>query len=580
MQALKLLGQQLAKIWSQLGINQKVVIVISGLAVLAGLSGLVYWSSRTEYSLLYGRLDPEEAGKMISTLDEEKISYRTGGGGHSIYVPQDKVAETRAKLAMKGLPKAEGVGFEIFDKPSFGMSDFIQQANYTRALQGELARTIAWFDGVEQARVMISKPESRLLVDPNKKTTASVALKLRGAKHIEARTVEAIRALVANSVEGLKPNNVTVTDNSGNLLSDNSDEGSLGQLSSSQLGARRNIESYLTRKVQSMLEKVVGQDQVVVGVSVEINTDTITKTDETFSPVGVLKTEKKDIETSNSVTPNPGGVPGTTVNSNTDTNSPTFQMTGNTMGRTNTLSEFAVNKSMTNMVQVAGGLKSVRASVLINTNNNPLFSTTNNVDQMWRNLHLVVYNALGIEPGNLNLLSQNTLVTVQGVGFNERQAIQLTQEMQSDRRTHMLWTTGRSVLYVLLGLAALVGFWKLVRNSTEELLPTGIPVGQLIGGQLVYESPVGQVGGMGMSMPTGAVQSIEEQKVEEAMAGDEDVEELQAAKSKLVMDFGLGQQAPERITIEVLKQLIKENPAKMSQAARIWMSRKAKEEES
>src|SRR5690242_2378412 len=105
MQALKLLGQQLAKIWNQLGLNQKVVIVASGLAVLAGLSGLIVWSSRTEYGLLFGRLDPAEAGKIIQDLEESKVPYKTGTGGSSIYVPQDRVAQIRMHLATKGIPK-------------------------------------------------------------------------------------------------------------------------------------------------------------------------------------------------------------------------------------------------------------------------------------------------------------------------------------------------------------------------------------------------------------------------------------------------------------------------------------------
>ena len=166
MQALKLLGQQLSKIWHQLGINQKVVITLSGLAVVAGLAGLVYWSSRPDLGLLYGRLDPSEAGRIMQELEELKVPHQPGASGSSIYVARDQVHTLRMKLALKGLPKQEGVGFEIFDKPSFGMSDFMQQANYKRALEGELARTIGQFDGVEAARVMIVKPESRLLIDP------------------------------------------------------------------------------------------------------------------------------------------------------------------------------------------------------------------------------------------------------------------------------------------------------------------------------------------------------------------------------------------------------------------------------
>lgn len=573
MQALRLLGQQLSKIWHQLGLNQKVVIVASGLAVLAGLAGVILWSSRPNYSLLYGRLDATEAGKIISELEEMKIPHRVGAGGSSIYVPQDKVHITRMQLAVKGLPKSDGVGFEIFEKPVFGMSDFMQQANYTRALQGELERTIQMINGVERARVGITKPENRLLIDPSKKAKATVLVKLRGNAQLEPGAVNSIRLIVANSVEGLKPNDVSISDAGGNVLSENSEDGSLAQLGNTQLALRRSVEKYLAGKVRGMLEKVLGSENVVVEVSAELNTETVTKTDEVFDPKGqVPRTETIRDEKTESSTPTPGGPVGTVVNTSTETNAPAFN-TSNKTEKKDTTTEYAVSMSRTNIVRIAGDVKRDRltASVFYDTNSNPNVNTNM--------LMAAVYNALGLQPGTEE--NPNSAVTLYGMGFNVKHEVEMTQQLEKERKTEFLWKSGKSVLYALLALAALLGFWRLVRNSTEELLPTGIPVGQLVGGQLVYESPVGAGGFPGMAMPSGAIATMAEgQRVEEVVAaGDEEVEELQAAKSKLVMDFGLGQQAPERITIEVLKQLIRENPAKMSQAARIWMTRKAQENE-
>jgi flagellar M-ring protein FliF len=569
MQALKLLGQQLSKIWHQLGVNQKVVIVVSGLAVVAGLSALIFWSSRPNYGLLFGRLAPDEAGKIIAELEEMKIPFKIGQNGASVLVPQDKVHFSRMQLATKGMPKSDGVGFEIFDKPTFGMSDFVQNANYNRALEGELSRTITQINGVESARVMISKPESRLLVDPQKKAKASVLVKLRGVAHLEGNAVNAIRFLVASAVDGLKPTDVSVVDNSGNVLSENSEEGSLASLSSTQLAARRNYENYLRDKVKAMLEKVLGPDQAVVTISAEINTESLTKSDEVYDPKQMTpRTVMTKDESVESNTPNAAGFPGTPTNSSTETNSPAFTNTSNKTTKKDQTTDYAVSISKTNIVRVAGDPKRITAAVFVNTSTNPTINTNM--------LKEAVYNALGLQP-NAQDSGIGEVVTVYGYAFNKEHEDKMSTQMEKEKRTEFYMKSGKSGLYALLAVAALFGFWRLVRNSTEELLPTGIPVGQLVGGQLVYETP----GGMsGMSFPTGAIQSMGEggQRVEEVVAaGDEDVEELQAAKSKLVMDFGLGQQAPERITIEVLKQLIRENPAKMSQAARIWMTRKAQE---
>ena len=135
------------------------------MVVLAGLAVLAFWSSRADYALLYGKLDEGEAAKVIAALDEAKVPYQISRGGGSILVPADKVYQVRMQMAGKGIPRGEGVGFEIFDKASFGISDFVQRANYTRAIQGELARTISQLDQVESARVMIVMPENRLLTD-------------------------------------------------------------------------------------------------------------------------------------------------------------------------------------------------------------------------------------------------------------------------------------------------------------------------------------------------------------------------------------------------------------------------------
>ncbi len=567
MHAIRLLGQQLGKIWSQLGINQRVTIVMSGLVVLVALSGLVFWSSHPDYSLLFGRLDPTEAGRVISELEEMNVPHKIGAGGGSIYVPQNEVHRVRMQLATKGLPAASGVGFEIFDKPAFGMSDFVQQANYLRAIQGELARTIGEIEGVDSARVMVVKPESRLLIDPKKKTTASVFLKLRSSGAIDGTAVNAIRYLVASSVEGLKPDQVSVVDNAGNVLSEVGEEGSMHAMSSSQFAARQRVELYLQNKIRLLLEGFLGRGQVVVSVAAEINNETITKTAQYYpQEASVAKSTTKTTETTDSIVPKPGGVPGTPINTSVDTNSIASASQNNRTSREDSTDEFAVSLFTTNLVRTAGNIKRVTASVFVNTNDNPGITT-----QM-KELQQAVANALGMEiPDGTEVQAAD--VAMSFVGFSTKEESEMKLQMDNDEKTELMWRVGKNGSYALLGLAALIGFWRLVKNSSEELLPTGIPVGQLIGGQLVYEAPTMAPG---MAMSSGVIQGSPDRRIDEIMPEEEDVEELQAAKSKMVMDFGLGQQAPERITIEVLKQLIRENPAKMSQAARTWMARKAR----
>ena len=172
---------------------------------------------RPDYQLLYARLGDKDAAAVISYLEAQNIPHQVTAGGSAVEVPSDQVYKLRMDLAGKGLPSGDGVGFEIFDKGQFGLSDFVQRTNYLRAVQGELARTITQLQGVRAARVMIVQPENRLLLtDQSVKSTASVFVDLGGGR-LEPDQVNAIRHLVANSVQGLQPDQVAVVDNHGHV---------------------------------------------------------------------------------------------------------------------------------------------------------------------------------------------------------------------------------------------------------------------------------------------------------------------------------------------------------------------------
>src|SRR5450432_346305 len=169
----------LGHLWKELGINQRVSLIVAALAVIGTLTALTLWSRRPDMQLLYGRLSEKDAATIISQLQAQNIPHTVSAGGGTVYVPSDQVYRLRMELASKGLPSGEGVGFEIFDKGQFGLSDFVQRTNYIRALQGELARTISQLEGVRSSRVMIVQPENRLLLtDQNIKPTASVFIEL------------------------------------------------------------------------------------------------------------------------------------------------------------------------------------------------------------------------------------------------------------------------------------------------------------------------------------------------------------------------------------------------------------------
>lgn len=564
MQAIKELLKQLAGIWKELGLNQKVTVMAAAFAVFAGLIAVLIWGGRTDYSLLYGNLDTAEAGRVTQALDSSSVQYKISQGGGAIYVPSSQVHQMRMQLATQGIPKGEGIGYELLDKNTLGMSDFMQHANYNRAVQGELARTISKFNGIDSARVMIVSPENRLLIDPGRHPTASVFLTMRRMSRPASETVSAIQMLVANSIEGLSVNHVSVVDNTGNVLSVHDEDGSLIAVTSSRLRARQEVENYLAKKVETMLEKVVGTGNVVARVSADINTDSETITQEVYDPLKkVIKTENSTIERTSEPATNPGGPAGITPN--IATGGANTQIAAGATNQVDflkqdTVTEYAVSKSMTNKVVLPGHIKELNAAIFVNTTNPPA--------GLVASLHRAAVLALG------SYVTDTNKVQVQSVSFDTTERDQALAAMGSSNFWTRFWDMGETLMYVVLLVGGLFLVVRTFKNTSEEFIPTGITVGELMADRLATEGAA-ITAGAGMAMPEvqaapGGGQAGAPTKVPEESEEDE-VEMITQEKKKLVMDFGIGKKQPERVTVEVLKDLIEEKPEKMSQAARSWL---------
>lgn len=276
--------QQLRLFLGRLSVAQRVTLGAVVLGVVAVLVAVASWAGRPDYALLFGRLDATDAGRIVEALREEGIPYQLRDGGSAVYVPSRHVYDLRLRLAARGLVSQGPVGYELFDGGTLGMTDFMQKLNHRRALEGELARTIASVDGVQQARVHLVIPERSAFRDRQAPPTASVVLALRGNARLAQEQVNAIAQLVAGAVEGMAPRDVTVLDARGNLLSDPDAGSPEATLSTAQLRARRAIEEHLTQSGQSMLDRVLGPGRAVVRVAATLDNATLVQERETIDP--------------------------------------------------------------------------------------------------------------------------------------------------------------------------------------------------------------------------------------------------------------------------------------------------------
>jgi len=303
---LKVLLARLAQGWNRLTSGQKFVLGASATLALVGSILLVSWPSKTpagassdssKWAILFRNVDPAEGNTIVQGLKTAKIPYKLESEGRDIYVPRDKVYEQRMTFAAQGLPRSGGVGYEIFDKTNLGVTDFVQNINYRRALEGEIARTIGSLTEVENARVHLNLPKPTLFSDKEMPPTASVVIKLKPAAELDRKTVKGVAQLVASSVEGLKASAVTILDQDGKVLNRGGDNPA-AEISDANNEVRTQVEGYLRQKVEDMLDGVVGPGSHRVQVEVEMDFDQVEKTIESYNPESkVARSEQSEEET-------------------------------------------------------------------------------------------------------------------------------------------------------------------------------------------------------------------------------------------------------------------------------------------
>lgn len=401
---------ELKKIFQDLSLAQRLVMGTAMLGLLVLMGCIFIWSSKVDMQMLYGRLGPKDMSEVVNTLEQMNVTYKIEGAGSSIFVPADKVYALRMQLAGQGIPSGEGVGFEIFDQNNFGISDFVQRTNYTRAIQGELSRTIMQLKHVRAARVMIVIPENRLLAESKKITaTASVFVDTGGVKMNE-EAVNSIRFLVANAVQGLSLEDVAVVDNNGNVLSENlKGDTSVAGLPS-QIRYRQSLEEYYAKKIETMLEKIAGPGNIVAKVAVEIDSDASKTTEERFDPEGQVVRTQTITEDLNSTKENK---PSQIVSVQAGPNSGSPRDEGGAVNVTegskkNKNISYEISRSTTEMIRNPGAIKEISAAVFISKRykeDGDKSIAMPRSDAEIKSLQKMVANILGIKDADLERIS-------------------------------------------------------------------------------------------------------------------------------------------------------------------------------
>ena len=446
--------------------------LVGGVVVLSltAFAVLIVVANRTDYRPLFANLTNEDAGEIVKKLKEQKVPYRLSADGKAILVPADKVYDLRLTLASDGLPQGGGVGYEIFDRKNFGMTEFVQKLNYQRALQGELSRTISQLAGVEQARVHLVIPEKSLFKEAEKPPTASIVLKLKG-RPLRDSDVQGIVHLVAASVEGLDPEHVTILDGRGKLLSSSSSQDPTSKMSSAMQETQRAYEKSTEDRLQSLLDKVVGGGKSVARVSATFNFKQVEKFEERYDPeAAAVRSEQRSEEKGSSGLL--AGVPGVQTNLGRNQGAQAAAPGGNS--KSDETLNYEVSRSTSRTVEPVGALAKVSVAILVDGKYEPAAVgkdgkagkpkyTPRTPDELQK-IEALVKSAVGFSA------DRGDQVTVANIPFQE------TEDAGADVKEG--WWNAPIFLALLKNLLIGIGFFALLFMVIRPLLKTigsGIP---------------------------------------------------------------------------------------------------------
>ncbi len=461
LEKLKVFWARVKFIWSNLKVWQRVTIISVGILIMLSLLFVVIWASRPDYVPLFTNLTVEDQAAIVEKLKEFNVPYKIDPEYNAILVPASTVYETRLKLVAEGLPKGKNIGFELFDKTKFGMTDFQEQVAYLRALEGELARTIEGMEIVESAKVNIVIPSEKLFLEEQQPATASVLVKLTPGAKITPDQVKAIINLVSKSVEGLQPENVVVVDTLGTVLSDMVMDdffikGPNNQITTVQKELERKQELELEKKLKVMLDRIYGPGKSIVRVKVELDFDKMKLKREEYIPgpkgKGIPRSQQTIEETYKGKGAPPGGAPGT------ETNIPGYNLVteGETQidyARTEEITNYEISKEEKEIVATPGDIKRLSVSVIIDG----VLS-----QDVLENLRQVVAAAVGYNP------KRGDQIVVQAIKFSTEWADKLREELEAERRRKLIAIIASIIAFIIFLLSYLLYRWYKSRKAKEE----------------------------------------------------------------------------------------------------------------
>lgn len=473
-------AETISSFFSALSPGRRLAFIGVGIAVIVATGSLFFWASRTTYVPLVSNLTPEDSTSVIRYLREKRIPFVVDESGRQLSVPPEKVYDLRLELASSGLAQSGVVGYEVFDKQSFGATSTVQRINEQRALEGELIRTINHIKGVERSRVHLAIPQKSAFLEDDKKPTASVILDLAPNFNPSEEQTRGMQRLVASAVKGLELNAVTIVSNTGKQLSQNADDPAAA-FAAAATDYQRKFEQKLENRVQSLLSTVLGEGKVVARVNADFDFSREAKTETILDGENsAVRTVDKDSDSMQGNRPLPSGQPGVRAQTPGTENQPGGLAATNSTNRNRENITYEIPKTVRTSEKPMAALKRLSVAVMLDVPMvaDPAAPGGKRAEQLSdakvAELRSIVANAVGWDKDR-----GDPMIEIKSIPFFREDLETATQAAQLADRNRMFMNVAQ---WVALGLIFTLFFFFVVRpfikwvtentvDSVEDFLP-------------------------------------------------------------------------------------------------------------
>jgi len=467
--------------FNSLDFNKKVGLVTIASFIVACFVGIIIWASQTRMDILYTELNREDAKKIAVLLEEKKITYEMSDDGKTISIPEELINKWRLEIATLGVNFSGTVGYEVFDKQSFGTTSFVQKVNKQRALEGELIKTIKYIRGIKRARVHLSIPESSPFVSEKKAPTASVVVDLDRGVTLTPDEVRGIASLVSSAIHGMRNENVVILDDRGKKLSENIGD-AMTAYTANRMALEAKVNRQYERQIEEILSKVVGEGKVIAKVTVSLDfTESISTETEFDGENKAVLSEVANTQKLNGSRPSPQGIPGARSNLPGEQPQPGIPETRNNVDKSLTTRNYNIPSKVTKSKKPTAGVQRVSAAVMIDGRRVQVKNAEGAMVsqyEMWSeadlaNFSAIVSSTIGIDS------KRGDLIVIKNMEFAHEDLASIEALMREKENRELIKNI---VKYLTVGLAITLFFFLVVRpfiqwitdntvETVEDFLP-------------------------------------------------------------------------------------------------------------